>query len=96
MPRDYTAGLKKSELEHGAYYRGVCRNATEARWHEDFQLFFHWRVKFGHKFLETIRHPEDEQTFDVFNAFAKVDEPKDPFHWPEDMTNYAGERYYHN
>lgn len=91
--RDYNAGLKKTELVHGAYYRGVCRNASEARWHAEVGLFFHWRVKFGDRFLETICHPEDEQHFDVFNAFELEPNPKALFDWPDNIDNYAGARY---
>lgn len=73
--RDYAAGLKKAELEHGAYYRGICRNATEARWNAEEQRFYHWRTKFNYTFIETIRHYEDEAFFDIFTAFEKIDNP---------------------
>ena len=58
--------IPKKELEHGAYYKGRCRNATVARWNGGKNLFYHWRTKFGHNFIETIKHPEDEQHWDVF------------------------------
>jgi hypothetical protein len=66
--RDYTPKIPKSELVHGAYYLGRCRNARIARWNAEFQLFFHWRTKFGQRFVETIRAPEDDQVYDVFVA----------------------------
>lgn len=66
--RDYTSKIPKAELVHGAYYVGRCRNATIARWNAETQQFYHWRTKFGMKFVETIKAPEDDQVFDVFIA----------------------------
>lgn len=75
----YAKGLlRKEQLTHGAYYRGHCRNASEARWHAGKQCFVHWRTKFGHRFLETIRHPVDESRYDVFLAEAEVAQPEHP------------------
>lgn len=70
--------LTVAELEHGAYYAGHCRNAKLARWDADTQQFFHWRVKFGQRFVERIRHPEHEDRYDVFTPDAKVDAPDEP------------------
>jgi hypothetical protein len=58
--------IAKADLEHGAYYRGRCRNATLARWDGNRQQFRHWRTKFGDTYLEYIKHPDDETHFDVF------------------------------
>jgi hypothetical protein len=69
---DYTPKIAKVDLEHGAYYAGRCRNANEARWNENKQCFVHWRTKFGSKFLEEIKHPEDEKHFDVFVVEKKI------------------------
>ena len=63
---DYTPKIPKKDLIHGAYYKGRCRNANEARWNAELEKFVHWRTKFGHTFTEEICHPEDEQKFDVF------------------------------
>jgi hypothetical protein len=60
--------LPKSELVDGYYYSGHCRNASVARWSDKHQSFFHWREKFGSKFIEEIKHEDDEQKFDVFKA----------------------------
>jgi hypothetical protein len=35
----------------------------------------HWRSKFGSTFLEEIKHPEDEQDFDVFVVESKTENP---------------------
>lgn len=64
----YEPKIAKKELVHGAYYIGTCRNASIARWHEIDQVFYHWRTKFGSKFIETICHPDDDQVYDVFVA----------------------------
>ena len=66
MDDRYIAKIAKKDLVHGAYYTGRCRNASEARWNADKQVFVHWRTKFNHTFLEEIKHPEDDQLFDVF------------------------------
>ena len=63
---DYTPKIAKKDLVHGAYYKGRCRNANEARWNAERECFIHWRTKFNTTFLEEIKHPEDEKTFDVF------------------------------
>ena len=70
---DYTPKIAKAELEHGAYYVGRCRNASEARWDANKNRFVHWRTKFGHKYLEEICHPEDNKHFDVFVVEKKTE-----------------------
>ena len=70
---DYTPKIAKADLEHGAYYVGRCRNATEARWDANKNRFVHWRTKFGHKYLEEICHPEDNKHFDVFVVEKKTE-----------------------
>ena len=73
--RDYDSGLKKADLADGAYYRGVCRHATEARWDGVRQRFYHWRTKFDVTYVEQIAHNEDDKDFDVFNAFERIENP---------------------
>jgi hypothetical protein len=63
--------LAKSSLVAGAYYVGICRSARVARW--DGAMFHHWRLKFGAQFVETIKHRDDDETFDVFDAWARVE-----------------------
>ena len=70
---DYTPKIAKADLEHGAYYVGRCRNASEARWDANKNRFVHWRTKFGHKYLEEICHPEDNKHFDVFVVEKKTE-----------------------
>lgn len=67
--------IGKDQLKHGAYYRGRCRNATVARWNGEDQKFYYWRTKFGHTYVETNRHIEDDNVFDAFNAFEEITEP---------------------
>lgn len=73
--RDYTPKIRKADLIDGAYYRGRCRHATEARWNGKIEQFVHWRNKFGYNYLETIRCPEDEHHYDVFEVEEKIDTP---------------------
>lgn len=58
--------LRKEQLVHGAYYRGHCRNAQIARWNATEQQFAYLRSKFNQTFIEFIRHPVDENRYDVF------------------------------
>lgn len=68
--------LPKVDLVDGAYYVGRCRNATVARWSASRGCFFHWRVKFSRIFVEEIKHPADEDYFDVFRVVRVLAEPK--------------------
>lgn len=84
--------LPKAELEHGEYYEGVCRNAGVARWNNIIQAFVYRRYKFGTSFIEDIRHPEDDDGYDLFYPFKKTD-PTDP---PIDFEKNIGMiRYIH-
>lgn len=79
LAQAYAAGLlRKDQLEHGRYYIGRCRNATVARWHAGGQVFVYLREKFGQRFLEEIRHPEDERYYDVFLPTTVLDEAEVP------------------
>lgn len=66
--------IAKKDLIEGAYYKGHCRNARVARWNGT--VFIHWHTEFGHKFLEEIYHPEDDNIYDVFVAEEKIDNPE--------------------
>lgn len=72
--RDYTPVIPKKDLIHGAYYIGVCRNATLARWDGQREVFVHWRTKFGSTYLEDIHCPEDDSVYDVFVAQRLAEE----------------------
>jgi hypothetical protein len=72
---NYAPVIPKADLKHGLYYKGRCRNADIARWNGETQMFYHWRHKFGAKFVEKIHCPEDEQHYDVFVAYALLPEP---------------------
>ena len=76
--------ISKSNLLHGAYYYGFCRNASTARWDAELNQFTYWRHKFGDKFLETIRHPEDDDGFDLFK-------PQEEVTWGTDYIPFEGE-----
>ena len=68
--------LRKSELTHGRYYRGSCRNSECARWHGAGGRFVYVRRKFGQLYLEAISHPADEQRYDVFVVIEEVVVPE--------------------
>ena len=65
--------IPKSELENGAVYKGSCRNAWIAEWHEHKNCFVYLRTKFGSVFAEEINHPEDDKGFDVFIPVEKIE-----------------------
>lgn len=69
--------VPKSELKHGLYYAGECRNAGVARWDETKQVFVYWRYKFGSEYLETINHFEDDNGFDLFYPETVTDQYRD-------------------
>lgn len=73
--------ITKQELIHGEYYYGFCRNANTARWNAERNKFYHWRDKFGQRFVETINHYEDDNGFDTFKPRQLIDygTPKIPF-----------------
>lgn len=58
--------IAKKDLVHGKIYIGDCRNASMARWNADLSFFVYIRYKFGTSFLETIKHPEDDDGHDLF------------------------------
>jgi len=62
--------IPKKLLRKGEYYVGTCRNAQIARW--DGEKFHHWRSKWGNMFVETIKHREDDEVFDVFDAWQRI------------------------
>ncbi len=64
--------LHKTDLEDGAYYRGYCRNATVAMWSGARNCFIYMRQKFDLSYPEKIRHPEDDDGFDLFVPLEKV------------------------
>jgi hypothetical protein len=73
-----------NQLEHGAYYHGVCRNGRVARWNAEAQHFIHWRVKFASVFTETIGYwveaQPGEHRWDEFKPYGKLEKP--PFEIP--------------
>lgn len=58
--------IGKHELEDGKYYYGDCRNANTAMWDTAQDCFVYQRTKFNQTFPETIKHPSDDDGFDVF------------------------------
>ena len=85
--------IPKEKLEHGAYYHGICRNATVARWNAGRQEFTYWRTKLHDVFPEAIGYWEDavpgEQRFDEFQPLGRMDNP--PFEIPLDLDEFYSE-----
>jgi hypothetical protein len=72
--------IPKAELKHGAYYFGRSRNADTARWDARRNVFAYRRTKFGHTYVDTVRHAEDDREFDTFKP--------DTLFNPEDLSGF--------
>lgn len=68
--------IEKKDLINGAYYEGECRNADVARWNGKKEVFVYLRTKFNETFPEEIKHPDDENHYDVFIARKLIKNPK--------------------
>jgi len=64
--------LQKKDLVDGKYYAGRCRNAECAQWSAKENCFWYMRLKFSEIFPESIRHPEDDDGFDLFRPIKEV------------------------
>lgn len=64
--------IPKSDLVDGAYYIGCCRNAYLAVWIAEEEKFYYLRRKFSHIFSESINHPEDDNSFDLFIPIMRL------------------------
>lgn len=67
--------IAKEDLVHGKYYIGHCRNATKARWDAHDQKFYYWRQKFGDRWVDSLKCPEDDIRYDVFYAHTLESSP---------------------
>lgn len=63
--------IPSSHLVLGATYEGWSRNTTVAKWTGNY--FEYKRKKFGYEYIDTIAHPEHDNTFDVFYPFKQLD-----------------------
>lgn len=73
--RQHDILMPKKDMEHGAYYKGKCRNASVARWNAEKERFYYTRTKFSFVFTESIKHEEDfplEPGIDCFNPEEKL------------------------
>jgi len=74
LEQAYSKGLlRKEALEHGAYYRGVCKFGTVARWHASQKRFFYYRQVRGARVLDELAHPADGRTHDFFLPLERVE-----------------------
>ncbi|QOC57970.1 hypothetical protein phiK7B1_115 [Pseudomonas phage phiK7B1] len=70
--------VPKSELKHGLYYAGECRNAGIARWDANKQVFIYWRYSMaGDSYTEEINHFEDDDGCDLFLPEAVTEPERD-------------------
>jgi hypothetical protein len=65
--------IPKADLVDGAWYVGRCRNAVVAQWCAKGQCFYYIRRKFGERFIEDIRHPDDDRHYDVFIPLRRIE-----------------------
>jgi hypothetical protein len=71
----YEKGIvRKSNLKKNHYYYGDCRNANVALWN-GFEFVYN-RYKFGSYFIETIKHIEDDNGFDLFVPLKEIENDK--------------------
>lgn len=72
----YNKGIiPKKDLKKNTYYRGKCRNASVALWN-GFE-FIYVRTKFSSSFNEDIKHPEDDNGYDLFIPLSIEENPED-------------------
>jgi len=64
--------IPKKDLVDGEKYYGDCRNAYEAIWHKNKNVFTYRRNKFGFEFDEDINHFEDDDGYDLFVPIKKL------------------------
>lgn len=66
--------IPKDQLVDGAYYVGLCRNSNIARWSKKDDLFYHWRFKCGHWFVDSIDYWDVDGIFDGFIPLFQTDQ----------------------
>lgn len=67
----YSKGvIPKKNLQKNRYYLGKCRNSNVALWN-GFE-FIYMRTKFGHVSIDTIKHLEDDNGYDLFIPIEEI------------------------
>jgi hypothetical protein len=66
--------IRKDDLVDGAYYGGTCRNASVAQWDAKGNCFWYMRNKFRSTFKESINHLADDDGYDLFVPFHRIDD----------------------
>ena len=74
VDKKYVRPISKNELVIDKEYAGNCRNSDKAIWKGDH--FEYQRHKFGHCYIDKIKHYEDDDGYDVFVPVEVVDEAK--------------------
>jgi hypothetical protein len=65
--------IAKKDLIDGAYYQGDCRNASVAKWIAEKDSFVYLRNKWHSQFLEYINDFEDDDGYDTFIPFCRLE-----------------------
>jgi len=74
----YDAGvIRKDDLVDGTYYQGHCRNSDVAMWDAKGNCFCYMRTKFHDTYKDKINHMADDDGYDLFVPFKKLDDIKD-------------------
>ena len=68
--------IAKKDLKSSRYYIGVCRNSHVAKWNSKEECFHYMRTKFSKTFCETIKHPEDDDGWDLFIPYELIPSPQ--------------------
>jgi hypothetical protein len=66
--------IPKKDLKDGHAYVGNCRNAAVAVWYAKDNQFVYIRSKFGAEYEEDIKHPEDDDSYDLFVPMLELPE----------------------
>ena len=75
LDEQYETGkiLPVKELKDGCIYKGSCRNAGIALWDKATEKFYYIRYKWGTEFIEKINNLENDDGYDLFIPYYKID-----------------------
>ena len=85
-------GITIENLEHLSYYIGISRNSKVAIWDNDKKMFFHTRYKMKKHIIDSLRHPEMDDGYDLFIPIKKLDSPYD--YLPKELNNLTANKIF--
>ena len=65
--------IPKSELVSGDWYIGQSRSTNIAQWFSKPKKFYFIRYKMGGEYVDTIRHFQDDNGYDLFIPFKHIE-----------------------